>query len=1206
MNLPGYRLLSPRCVQSDGVLYRAESLTSGEPLDVWLLSIARNDPDRRAAIFRRLKLASLVRHPASSPVVQLELDHAPPFAVLSSLGQEPTFAERTRHVPLLVEQVLPAAHHLASALACAHRVGLVHGQIGPSQIHGQPESVWQFDFSARPQEVPPAREPLAELDRACRAPEAANGEPSTFESDIYAFAACLVWLLTGQPGTPQGVSQATSLTIATTSVSLLPIHDETTAELDRLLRQMLSRDAGLRPTAAEVERRLGALRPVIATSSLMGRTTAFEAEPEEPATGPAATSGDSHEAIWSRAQLGRYRLLAKLGQGGMGAVYRAWDPLEEREVAIKVLRPEWAHRPESLRRFHREARMLADVNNPYVANLLDVNEDDGAHYLVLELVVGRNLEQMLREKTRLDEATAVAIVSDVARALVDAHARNIVHRDIKPENILLVGDGAPGTASSAAAPRVKLTDFGLARHVVESESLNVTRAGTILGTPLYMAPEQASGEGDVGPAADVYSLGCTLFYLLAGRVPFEGDSPLAVMTMHLSEPPPALRKIVSTASEGISQIVARCLAKQPAERFADARALLEALERHARGEPTGIAVHPRIPAGDPAKVIAFDFEWNLEGSCADLWPHVGNTERLNRAIGLPHAKFSAEVQEDGRVRRWAKVRVAGQELAWQEHPYEWIEGRRMGVLREFTSGPFKWFTSSVELEPLHGGGTKLSHRLRIEPRNLLGRTVARIQMGPKTRRGLDRIYRRIDAAVMGKLGSLATVDPFEPNAELRGPRQRLLDDLLDKLVQRGVDPTATERLGDFLAQAPAQEITRIRPLALARRLSLDSRKFVDACLWGAREGLLVLLWDLLCPLCRIPSQIKETLRDLGTHGKCEACNLEFQLDFANSVELIFRADARIREADLGTYCVGGPAHSPHVVAQVRVAAGERFELNLVMSEGAYRLRGAQLGFSLDFRVSPRAMVSQWELNLGRSPDAQLPRALRAGPMRILLTNDHSQELTVRIERRAARDDALTAAQASSLGLFRELFPGEVLSPGQLVSVATVTLLTTELDQTTSLYEAWGDERAFAVIHAHFRHLEECVRREGGALIKTIGEGLVAAFHDPLGAVRAALDMQPALQADELTAGLRLRAGLHCGTAMAATLNDHLDYFGSTVNLASRLPGLAQTGELLLTSDVASEPRVAAWIRDSGRETSLGEVELGPSEACVVVRLRLSS
>src|SRR5262249_38834999 len=252
----------------------------------------------------------------------------------------------------------------------------------------------------------------------------------------------------------------------------------------------------------------------------------------------------------------------------------------------------------------------------------------------------------------------------------------------------------------------------------------------------------------------------------------------------------------------------------------------------------------------------------------------------------------------------------------------------------------------------------------------------------------------------------------------------------------------------------------------------DPGQMTAACLHGAREGLLVLLWDLVCPLCRIPSEIKDTLQALHEHGRCEACNADFELDFGRSVEMIFRVHPSIRDVELGTYCVGGPAHSPHVVAQVRVATGERIEVDLALGEGAYRLRGPQLPLALEARVEPGAGVARWEVDLGRLGEQSLDRTtLRPGGQVLAIRNPHLEELVVRLERTAARDDAVTAGRAAALALFRELFPGEVLSPGRLVSVAAVTLLLTDLPAARVLLAGSSEGKAFALLHEHLLQVE---------------------------------------------------------------------------------------------------------------------------------------
>ena len=221
------------------------------------------------------------------------------------------------------------------------------------------------------------------------------------------------------------------------------------------------------------------------------------------------------------------------------------------------------------------------------------------------------------------------------------------------------------------------------------------------------------------------------------------------------------------------------------------------------------------------------------------------------------------------------------------------------------------------------------------------------------------------------------------------------------------------------------------------------------------------------------------------------------------------------------------------------------------------------------------------MNLSRGPAAGLPRTLRPDRQLLALTNEQQQELLVRIERTAPREDALTAARGSTLALFRELFPGEILSPGQLVSVANITPVVTPPDRPAQLCQKPGDAKAYGMIHEHFRPLNDCIRREGGALVKTVGEGVVAAFSEPVRAVRAALAFERPLQTTRRRGVYGFAAAFNRGPAMAATLNELLDYFGTTVKLATQLPALASTGELLLTQSITAEPPVVALLAAHG-------------------------
>ena len=253
--------------------------------------------------------------------------------------------------------------------------------------------------------------------------------------------------------------------------------------------------------------------------------------------------------------LGQYRILDAIGQGGMGRVFRAEHAMMGREVAIKVL-PREKSTPETEAAFRREIRMLGRLDHENLVRALDAGHDGKVYYLVTELIDGLDLRKQVRRYGVLDETTAAAVIAQAARGLSYAHDKGLVHRDVKPGNLLVAPDG-----------RVKVLDLGLAGSVMEGES---ARLGKLVGTMDYMAPEQIREPDKAGPAADIYGLGCTLFYALVGDVPFPGGTREEKARRHLHEPPPPLRRFAPQATIAFSRIVEAMLRKDPAERPAAA------------------------------------------------------------------------------------------------------------------------------------------------------------------------------------------------------------------------------------------------------------------------------------------------------------------------------------------------------------------------------------------------------------------------------------------------------------------------------------------------------------------------------------------------------------------------------------------------------------------------------------------------------------
>jgi serine/threonine protein kinase len=255
-------------------------------------------------------------------------------------------------------------------------------------------------------------------------------------------------------------------------------------------------------------------------------------------------------------QLGDYLLLRRLGQGGMAEVYLAEQISLCRRIAFKVLRSNLALDANYIRRFRVEAQTVASLVHPNIVQVYDVGVLEGVHYIAQEYVLGKNLKQVMQVEKSLPLRTVVSIMRQVASALERAARSNIVHRDIKPENILLTSGG-----------EVKVADFGLARSE-KSSSLELTQDNTALGTPLYMSPEQIEARG-IDARSDIYSYGVTFYQLLAGRPPFEGDSPIQVAWKHVNTPPAPLEEaaLLPNLPKQLIDIIHKALAKKPEERF---------------------------------------------------------------------------------------------------------------------------------------------------------------------------------------------------------------------------------------------------------------------------------------------------------------------------------------------------------------------------------------------------------------------------------------------------------------------------------------------------------------------------------------------------------------------------------------------------------------------------------------------------------------
>jgi adenylate cyclase len=566
-----------------------------------------------------------------------------------------------------------------------------------------------------------------------------------------------------------------------------------------------------------------------------------------------------------------------------------------------------------------------------------------------------------------------------------------------------------------------------------------------------------------------------------------------------------------------------------------------------------------------------------------LWCVITDTERLNRAVGLGAIELQAN-DDDTAARHLVKTVSGGFPLEYEERPYEWVENRRFRVRRDVRKGAVKLIDNAFSLEPA-ASGTQLTLRITVEPRYAVLSPFIRAQVNRFADR-LAREFRRIDAELFaGRPTGFNQEGAKIHNRRLEQASERLLGSVTE--AQR----PAARRIAELVATEADATVDRIRPFELADRWELDERAVLAACLHGVRAGLLELRWDLVCPSCVTAADRIGTLSDIGTEGHCQLCDITFDLALDSAVEATFRPAEGVRVLDEGPYCIGGPARTPHVVQQAILGPDATIELRAPETPGSYRIfvrGGAQA--ALDVREggggSAEVVYAPGDLELG---------ALELEPgARVRVKQKGGSERHVKVERVGWKSRAATASVIATLPEFRRFFSSEVLRRGSSLKVGRITLLFTDLTASTQLYKVAGDARAFKVVQDHFDLLGQHIAEHRGAIVKTMGDAVMAAFMDQGDALRAAVAIHrafPAFRAAHDEAGdCYVKIGVYEGPCYAVTANGILDYFGQTVNVAARLQAEATAGELVLLKgayDASDEEALRAAPSRSGEATLKG-------------------
>jgi Family of unknown function (DUF5939) len=560
----------------------------------------------------------------------------------------------------------------------------------------------------------------------------------------------------------------------------------------------------------------------------------------------------------------------------------------------------------------------------------------------------------------------------------------------------------------------------------------------------------------------------------------------------------------------------------------------------------------------------YQWEWQLQSSPEQYWPFISDTNRFDYDRGNNALETLPTNEALSNARLHIRLPLPGINMEWEEEPFEWMQPYRYGVNRKFINSPIEILNLLAEVKPRPGGGSVLTYHLWVQPTNFLGLLFSSLVIGRFSFSMFDKAIRKYDEMAMRRAAPIDMPGrvTFAPGG------QEQLDATRKAALAKGSPPELTTRLVELLEKADDLTLSRLRPYVLADYWGVPRRTALEMFLIAAHEGMLELRWDIMCPLCRVAKASDDSLDKLLGAIHCDTCNIDFTANFDRSVELSFRTRPNIRKAEMREFCLAGPQVTPHIIAQQLVPSGERRTMSMDLAPGRYRFRTLELRGGQFLTVTPDGAPN---LAIHASDTGWPKEEPRIAPHPTLLfDNGTNREQLVIMERTAWSDQVVTAAELSTLPLFRELFGSQAVTPGEEVSVGSLTAV---------VFGMGGSAAGSGEANPLAQSIKEAIDYEQGTLVRFDGDDAIAVFARPLSAMRAAVNLHVDLSPSG--ANEQIRIGLHHGPCIATLVDNKINYLGSTISLAQRITKNTPRGCIVLTSNVSSDAHAAKYINNIG-------------------------
>jgi len=577
------------------------------------------------------------------------------------------------------------------------------------------------------------------------------------------------------------------------------------------------------------------------------------------------------------------------------------------------------------------------------------------------------------------------------------------------------------------------------------------------------------------------------------------------------------------------------------------------------------------------KPLEYFFHIDIPYDKDALWPILTDTSRINKGMGLTEIKF---YEEHGR--KMGTCEILWMTQLWYEAPWEWIYGDYVSAVRIYSKGQAHIMRAIYTVEETENGSCRVYIYFGWIPRNPFHRLVLQLYRSTFRKNfimSLNNILKETNQAFQAITTPIIVPGINVPVSTTTGiTNEKRIKAINDRVISKGlISPEDMNSFMNFLNTASVSDLSRLRPKVISRKISMEMEILLPLMMHLTREGMLVINWEVLCPNCRGVKEHMHHIWDTIGKGECDKCDIDFSKAGYDMLEIAFYINPEIRDIREAMFCSAEPSKKPSIVVQKKVKAGESFTLHLNFDPGRYRLirmDRLESGY-LDIEKNLKSGDITWI-------SSEHPMNLAAGPGSFLhIHNDNSDDIYYAIQKNNIDDDVLRPADIFNFQEFRDLFPDEHIAEGLSIDVGIQNILFVDVVGSTEIYTSLGNTRAFYAIRDFYKIARGIALKYKGTIVKTIGDAVMMSFRDPLLAMKAGFRF--AGEPVHLGEGryMYTRVSLNRGPCLAVNMDTAIDYFGNPVNIAAKLQGFTNEGEISFTDEFVNEYTVREYLEMKG-------------------------